>query len=475
MPVPLLALLAATAVLGCCWALLTPPFQAPDENAHVAYVQSLVERGELPGEAPNEFRSTEQAVASDAANSDQLAQQLHARPEWSERRHEEWLRADERLGSEARRDGGGPNPAGPNPPLYYLWESLPYRATAGEDFFSRVTAMRIASVPFLLLTVAATWLLAGVVFGPRRPLQLCAAAVPALLPMVTFISTSVSPDALLYALSTLALWLAARVIVRRAQWLDVACLLAVAGLAVVTKATSYAFLPAVVVAVAIGAYRAGGARRTAAALAVGVAAFALTAGPWYVAARLEERPATGQIQGTAGKVDQREFVSYLWQYYLPRLPFQTPYAPLYAELPQAYETWFKQSIGAFGWLETRWPPPVYAAIALIGLLLAGAALANIVGKRRSIDRGLLAFFAIALLVLVAALHWNEYRLAEGSGVLVSQGRYLFPLIGLFALVPAAALDSLPRRFHGPALGAVLGGLLTLQLFAIGLMATRFFA
>src|SRR5205823_1231201 len=39
---------AIAAVNFACWALMTPPFQAPDEVDHFAYTQSFVERGEAP-------------------------------------------------------------------------------------------------------------------------------------------------------------------------------------------------------------------------------------------------------------------------------------------------------------------------------------------------------------------------------------------------------------------------------------------
>ncbi len=38
-------LFAIAALNFACWALITPPFQAPDEVDHFAYTQSLVERG----------------------------------------------------------------------------------------------------------------------------------------------------------------------------------------------------------------------------------------------------------------------------------------------------------------------------------------------------------------------------------------------------------------------------------------------
>jgi 4-amino-4-deoxy-L-arabinose transferase-like glycosyltransferase len=475
-PTALLFLLGATLLLGSGWALFLPPFQAPDETAHVAYVQSLAERGDLPGDATRPLRSTEQELASGAANSDQTAQQLLVKPEWSPRQHEAWLRQGQALSSAARVDGGGPNPASSNPPLYYLWLLGPYEAASGGDFFARLSAMRLASVPLLLITVTATWLLAGTVFGPRRPQQLAAASLPALLPMVTFVSSSVTPDALLYALSGLVLWMGARVLVRKADIRDVVALCILAGLAVLTKATAYALLPAVAVAVVGGACRGRQARRVGLAAVVAVAAFVLVVAPWYVVARATDRPATGQLVGAgpASNVDVRELGSYVWQYYLPRLPFQTRYAPL-GEYPQSYETWFKRAVGAFGFLEIRWPPAIYAALLAAWLALILGAMVTLVRRRRTIDLLLLAFFAIAVISLLAGLHWSEYRIAESSGALFSQGRYLFPLLPLAGLVASAALTSLPLRWRPPALGALVGGLVVLQAFGIALVAVRFYA
>ena len=41
-------LFAIAALNFACWALITPPFQAPDEVDHFAYTQSLVNAGKLP-------------------------------------------------------------------------------------------------------------------------------------------------------------------------------------------------------------------------------------------------------------------------------------------------------------------------------------------------------------------------------------------------------------------------------------------
>ena len=76
MPRPLTLLLVAVAVLGATWALLVPPGQAPDEPAHIGYVQVLAEDFRLPDEKPGPTFSREQELAQAYANVDQTAQVL---------------------------------------------------------------------------------------------------------------------------------------------------------------------------------------------------------------------------------------------------------------------------------------------------------------------------------------------------------------------------------------------------------------
>ena len=44
-PVALVALIAASLLLALVWALVSPPFQAPDENSHFGYAQALAVDG----------------------------------------------------------------------------------------------------------------------------------------------------------------------------------------------------------------------------------------------------------------------------------------------------------------------------------------------------------------------------------------------------------------------------------------------
>ena len=91
-------------------------------------------------------------------------------------------------------------------------------AARGGDVFDQLLAMRIVSLLWLLVTVTAVWLLAGEVFGRDRLLQLAAASVAGLAPMMTFLSASVTPDAMMYALWSLVLWLGVRILRRGLTW-----------------------------------------------------------------------------------------------------------------------------------------------------------------------------------------------------------------------------------------------------------------
>jgi hypothetical protein len=456
--------------------------QAPDENSHFGYGQLIAERFELPGKPGQPVFSTEQRLAEDRSNSDQTAAVVTTKPEWSEAAYNRWRRDQAKLAPDDRADGGGANPASTNPPLYYLYEAPAYLVASGGDVLDRLYLMRLWSVLLLLVTCAATWLLAGELFGPRRLLQLSAAALAGLQPMVTFVSASVNPDALLLALWSLGLWLGARVLRRGLEPTAVVSLCAVAGLAVLTKATGYALLPAVLVALGVAfvrARRAGSAGR-AAVLVAALLAFAVPVGGWLVTAKALDRPAVNQVSTAPGKpsptltnFNVREAGSYMWQFYLPKLSFQKEFGGM-PDYP-VYGVWIKTGWAAFGWLEVRFPNPVYLLLAFVTLAVLVAAAVAVLRRRRQVDWAIVAFFGVAALTLLAGLHWTEFRTLVGGTGPFNQGRYLLPLISLGGTALAAALTLVPRRRLAPVVGVVLGGLVVLQVFSLAIVAGRFYA
>ena len=388
-PAPLAALLVATLLLGVAWALWVPGGQSPDEPAHLAYVQVLAERLGVPeadvDEADERERafSTEQRLARDRSRQQWQYAEPRVKTEWDPRAERRWLAESRRLSARDRSDGGGPNSAAGNPPLYYAYAALAYRA-AGGHFFDRLFAMRIWSALLLVAAVGATWLLAGELAGRDRLFQLVASGVVGLQPMASFISASVNPDAGLIPIWALAFWLGARILKRGATRAAVVGLLVATAAALAVKPSSLALLPAVVFVGVVAARRALrgrslGARRL---VPVGLAiAAALAAVAVLTSSRLKPILASdlGAVPG---------FLSYMWQAYMPNLPGQTPIPGLAAFA--GFDIWIRTGWAAFGWLEVQFPEPVYWLLAVISVAVVAAGVLALWRRRLVVGREVIA-------------------------------------------------------------------------------------
>lgn len=476
-PRPLALLLATVACFGLAWALLVPPWQAPDTPSHYAYVESLAARGALPGEKGRSTQSSDQTAADVAVGATRIAFAAPTdQPSWDPAVDRAYRRA---AGHLSRSDGGGPNLTAINPPLYYLFAGAGYLAASGGDTFDRLGAIQISGVLLLLLTVTAVWLLVGEVLGPQRPAQLLAGALAGLEPMQTFISTSVNPDALLIPLWSLALWLGARVISRNAQRRDAVALCAVTAAAILTKATSYALLPGVVLAIFLG-WRHRPVRDRRELLRTAGPALAVLAVPvlaWVIVTTALGRSAVNTVTAPPGThplpFSITQFVSYVWQFYLPRLPTMRP-SPLTGELP-LYHLWLRQAWGAFGWLDVGMPAWVYTVVTGVIAVILVAAAAVVARFRDRLRLELLGFFALVTVSLLAGLHLTEYRSILAHTGAVIQGRYILPLIGLLGLAVGLVVSRLPARRRALVCVPVLAGLMLLQLVALAAIATAYYA
>ena len=512
-PRPLAALLFAVAVFGVAWALVMPPFQGPDEIQHFTYVETLAQRHELPGRpntgtpeagvdlarpspttlaqmtaarpqanGTNPVSSALRAVL-DATNGDGVTTGL-AKPVQSPLAFDQWLAGG---AMESQRDGGGTFPGSGYPPGYYAFDALGYGLASGGNIVDHLYAARLWSVLCLLLTTAGAWLLAGELLGRRnRPAQMVAAASVGLWPMLSFLSSMVNPDALLYASWTWSFW-AMAVIVRRGMTAGrLAALIALIAVALLSKETSIALAPSAAFVVGLGFWRMRRAGRAAwgrsalvLLLVLGVPVLG-----FVVFSVLGHRPLLSQANSvlSGGVSNGSEFLSYVWQYYLPRLPGQQSIRldiPSISSYP-AYNVWVATGWGAFGWVTVYFPHGFYPWFLAITVLIAVGATTR-VGRALWRGRGtpwlrgdalpLLLAFGLAALVLVAGLHLTEYKLRSPT----NQGRYLFPLAGLAGVAVALTVQWLPARARDAARGLVLGALVVFQLGSLGYVAATYYA
>ncbi|HEU4974695.1 MAG TPA: hypothetical protein VFT50_06360 [Baekduia sp.] len=472
-PAPLAGLLVIALIQAFAWAVVLPAFEAPDEESHFGAVQRNVETRSINWtaigtEPPWSSFSTEEIAARGYSAVSALAFNPAMRPWTSSVDERRWDGIAARLG-DAQRSDGGSTAAMANPPLYYLYEALFYAPLEHSDIFTRVFVMRLGTALFLLVAVLAAWMLAGEVFGRRRWLQVLTAGVVALQPMLGQLSGIVNPDAMIAAEFAVALWLAAAIVNRGvSRWRLAGAL----GLIVAGALTHGRALPVavpLVLAVAIRLWPAAverGRRARAAALAgAGLAVvIALGASLQYT------------LRGDVTVDRARQFVSYVWQFYLPRPSFMTPSpGPKWG----VRDVFVDRLWSGFGQLDVNIAPGLLPWVGRGTLLLVVAAAIAVVvavvrGRRAPRVRPLALLVAVSSVALVWSLHVAAWRDLQLYGDPILTGRYVVPLLPVAGLGLAAIAVSLPRRV-GPALGIlVLGAELALALAALGATVVRFY-
>jgi 4-amino-4-deoxy-L-arabinose transferase-like glycosyltransferase len=468
-------LLVLAALQGLAWSLATAPLHGPDEPAHVAYAQLLAETGHGP-KATTGTRSvsTEVARAQYEMNLAPIIGHVDARPTWSVIRSVSKTLDD--VPDAQRKDGAGPNSVAQNPPLYYTYTALAYRLSPEQSLLGRLFAMRAATVALYVGTVALAWLLAGELFQ-RRWLQFVATAVVGLHPKLASVAGNVNPDTLLVTLSTAFLLVGARILKRGATTRRVVGLAFLTGLAALTHGRGLFLVPPAVLVLLLGVLQTHPSR----AQLTRQAALATAAlGVCLVGAYLWTRTTSaggGAFGGEVGRaatqeLGPRQFLAYLWHFYLPGGSFIGPQlGPPYGFRQFYIGTFFS----AYANLEVTLSPGVDLWLTrMAGFGASLLAVLAVIRRRALWAQWRLVLFAVGTFFsLMALLHISSYRDLQVGGDPLITGRYLLPCIALLGIACAWAIGSLPRRV-GPLAAAVLvAGLLLLDIGAFLINAQRF--
>jgi hypothetical protein len=171
--------------------------------------------------------------------------------------------------------------------------------------------------------------------------------------------------------------------------------------------------------------------------------------------------------------DIREFGSYVWQFYFPRIEVLQQFGPEYGYRQVFIETYFS----TFGQIDIspslRFVDLVQVAVFVLLVLLFATVVARWdVIRRAWPETWLLASTFLSLLLL---LHLVAFRYLQGTGTdPIITGRYLLCAVAIYAVTGAWVLSSLPRR-AGPVVAApllMISALMTIG--GIGLTALRFY-
>lgn len=444
---------AAVGVLNAAaWAMITPTFQIPDEPVHIGYAQYMAETGKVP-----------RAIGPYFLPSDELGRAVSGVP-FSVLGDPTWSPEADRLLDRdldrplARESERGAGYVSNNPPLYYAAAAFAYEAGGSRSILDRIFFMRLLSALLAGVTVSFVFLFLRELLPSSPRVWPVGALVVALNPLFAFINGGVNPDVLLYLIGAAVFWLLARGFRRGlTPGLGLALGLVVAG-GMLTKGAMFGLLPGICIGLAVLVRRSWDSARRPALTGAGLAVLAagLCGAGWLAANTfLYERGAATTTAGfqVGSSMSLNGFVSYVWQVFLPRLPWMNDWlGPVYP----IWDTYFQGLVGRFGWFEWGFPEWVsgIALVAFAALVVLGA---SGLWRSRAVVRArigeLVTYVAMAggltLLIEVFA-----YRYLIEREFTFEQARYLLPLVALYAGLVALAVRSAGRRW-GPAVGALV--------------------
>jgi hypothetical protein len=401
----LIAVLLTFFVLGGLYNISQPLFEAPDEMAHFRYASWLATGHGLPdiitdlqaighevGQPPLYYAML--AVVIAGIDTDDLEQIAPPNPYWH-------------------------RGAGINAHYHTPAERFPYRNTALAVHLARFASTLVAS-----LTIMSAYGLARIAAPKQAAL---AAALVAFNPQFIAISSSVSNDTLVSALSGVALLLLAwQLAPPRAPWWQYILLGAIWGLAIVTKLSGLALGAIIVIGLLCAAWRHRSWRPFVRGLSGVLVGAAITAGWWFVRNWMlyGDPLAWEELLGANRSLLRPTLLSW---------PDTLHYATY---LQRSYWAMFGYGISA--------PTAFYQIVNVLAFVaLIGVVVWFVRTGRRQLTRQptltVLLAAAWSLIVFVSLLRWM--RLVTAS----NQGRLLFPAISGVAVLLALGSATFTRR------------------------------
>lgn len=422
--------------LGMLWALVVPPFGAPDEPAHLQAVAQVRDRGELP-RMEVRFDSDPDGVIV-------------------------WPPADRAIVAAARRAGQtDPLRLAPyesfQPPLYYVLGALatvPWR----DDPLASLYVLRAISVLFGAGTVVACWWAARWL-APGEPLWAWAAAgLLALVPQAGFNAATAGNDSLVNFLCAVGLASLFRSLRDRRDDRFLVRAGAIAGAALLTKQNGLALVPAIALTALFRARDAGEGRRLAALarLAFGSSVSFFVVGGWTF---LRNIWVYGEPTGVAAIARH----------------FRSRFITIDVGSASAWEavlvTAWQSFWGRFGWMDKRLPDWAYTGTFVIVAALVMMTCVRLMIRWRTVSRvawRCSSLMAVVWLATAGLFLWVNFV----SHGFQAQGRYFLPAAVpiVLAITGGLAWSGPSRAWRHAGLGAL--GAWPLLMQVMGWMVVR---
>jgi 4-amino-4-deoxy-L-arabinose transferase-like glycosyltransferase len=437
------------------------PFSGHDELAHFSYVRTVATEHRIPV-LPDLFAWREGLNGGQAPPTDNLPDELYPYCRFAL----DWFCAPDspRWQDNPPRivtvPGLGYFPSGyqyaaNHPPLYYAVMTPFYLLSQGLSPVGQQYVLRLAAIPFGLITVFAAYRASRALFPGDAFLVVTVPALVAFQPQISYEAAMVNNDIVAIALTSLILW---GVIAGVRDRFPLRLCVAVGvtfGLALLAKGTSVTIAPVIAVALLWAVGWRDWRGLLARGLAMGVPA-AILAAPWYLF-----------LYRTYGDLSGFNRIEKLQYWNSPMGSFQEMLTD-----PQFVVNRFKETWGEFGWRLIHLRPMLLWMIA-IPIIVAGVGLviyALTAGRDLAIFRGDVVASpagwqkkALVLLLLACVLAYLAV-IQFGTQFVLTQARYYFPVVNAAALLTMLGLRTvIPRQARPVGQGLVVAALVALNI------------
>ena len=437
------------------------PFSGHDELAHFSYVRTLATEGRLP-QLPDLRTWRAGLNGGDPPPTDEIPAELYPFCRFTL----DWYCDPDspRWGASPPRivtvPGLGYFPSGyqyaaNHPPLYYAAMVPLYAASSAASPVAQHYLLRLAAIPFGLLTVYAAYRATRSLFPGDAFLTVTVPALVAFQPQVSYEAAMVNNDIVAIALTSLILWSLIAGMKERFPLRLCAALGVVFGLDLLAKATAITVAPIIAAAVVLGFGWRDWRGLLARSAIVGIPAILISA-PWY----LFLYRTYGDFSGLSR---------------LKELQYWNGSMGSFSELlvdPDFILNRFRETWGEFGWRQIHLRQELLWAIAIPTILgvLGLAVYAFNVWRSPSRSRGdpvmrPMPWQRNALIVLVLTCVVAYLAVVQfGTSFALSQARYYFPAVNAGALLVMLGLRTLlPGQTRPAAQGIVFGALVMLNI------------
>ncbi|MDQ3226584.1 MAG: hypothetical protein M3Q50_08145 [Chloroflexota bacterium] len=437
------------------------PFSGHDELAHFSYVQTLATEGRIP-ELPDLRSWRANLDGGEPPPIDQIPDELYqycryALDWYCEPDSVRWSANPPRI---VTVPGQGYFPSGyqyvaNHPPLYYATMAPLYAMSSGFSPLGQHYLLRLAAIPFGMVTVYAAYRMVRTLFPGDAFLTATVPALIALQPQISYEAAMINNDIVVIALTSLIIW---GVVAGMRDRFPLRLCLAVGiglGLDLLAKGSAITIVPVIAVALMM----AMGWRDWRALLARGAAVAipaAAIAAPWYVF-----------LYRTYGDFSGLDRVDALQYWNSPMGSFGELLIDPGFVVARFRETW-----GEFGWRlihlrqEVLWAIAIPTAAAVIGLAVYGIT----AWRNRAISRDDSfarphAWQAKALVILLLACVVAYLAVVQfGTSFALAQARYFFPVANAAAVLAMLGVRTLiPTRIRPAGQGIVVGALIALNV------------